>query len=82
MTTQPQQPNHIQHDYYPDGEIELIDLLRVLWKWKWMIILTTFVCMLAAGVVSFMMPKIYSKFKLFSENIFCNIINKLVVYPL
>ncbi len=59
MTTQPQQPNPIQHDYYPDDEIELIDYLRVLWKWKWMIIMITFVCMVAAGVVSFMMPKIY-----------------------
>jgi uncharacterized protein involved in exopolysaccharide biosynthesis len=57
MTTQQQNP--AQDNYYPDNEIELIDLLLVLWKWKWMIILTTFVCMLAAGVFSSMMPKIY-----------------------
>ncbi|MBW2741937.1 MAG: hypothetical protein JRE64_24525 [Deltaproteobacteria bacterium] len=59
MTIQHQQQNPTQDNYYPDDEIELIDLLRVLWKWKWMIILITFVCMLAAGVFSFMMPKIY-----------------------
>ncbi len=59
MTSQPQQPNPMQNNYYPDDEIELIDYLRVLWKWKWLIVLITFVCMLAAGVFSFMMPKIY-----------------------
>jgi len=60
MTIQPQQPNPMQNNYYyPDDEIELIDYLRVLWKWKWLIIMITFVCMVAAGVVSFMMPKIY-----------------------
>ena len=59
MTTQPQQPNPIQDNYYPDDEIELIDFLRVLWKRKWLIILITLVCMLAAGVASFVMPKIY-----------------------
>ena len=59
MTTHPQQQNSAQDNYYPDDEIELIDLLRVLWKWKWMIILITFVCMVAAGVFSLMMPKIY-----------------------
>ena len=62
MTIQPQQPNPIQHDYYPDDEIELIDYLRVLWKWKWMIVMITFVCMVAAWVVSFMMPKISKVF--------------------
>ena len=59
MTTHPQQQNSAQDNYYPDDEIELIDLLRVLWKWKWIIILITFGCMLAAGVFSFMVPKIY-----------------------
>jgi len=42
-----------------DDEIQLIDYLRVIWKWKWLIILGTFVCMGVAGVVSFNMPKIY-----------------------
>ena len=62
MTNQPQQQNSAQDNYYPDDEIELIDLLRVLWKWKWMIILITLVCMLAAGVASFVMPRIYKVF--------------------
>ena len=42
-----------------DDEIQLIDYLRVIWKWKWLIILGIFVCMVVAGVVSFNMPKIY-----------------------
>ena len=63
MTIQPQQPNPMQNNYYyPDDEIELIDYLRVLWKWKWLIIMITFVCMVAAGVVSFMMPKLSKVF--------------------
>jgi capsular polysaccharide biosynthesis protein len=59
MTAQPQQPNPTQNSCYHDDEIELIDYLRVLWKWKWLIILVTLVCMFVAAVVSFMMPKIY-----------------------
>ena len=42
-----------------DDEVQLIDYLRVIWKWKWLIILGTFLCMVVAGVVSFNMPKIY-----------------------
>ena len=42
-----------------DDEIQLIDYLRVIWKWKWLIILGTLVCMVVAGVVSFNMPKVY-----------------------
>ena len=62
MTSQPQQQNSAQDNYYPEDEIALIDLLRVLWKWKWMIIMITFVCMVAAGVFSFMMPKLSKVF--------------------
>ena len=32
MTAHSQQQNFAQDNYYPDDEIELIDLLRVLWK--------------------------------------------------
>jgi len=42
-----------------EDEVQLIDYLRVIWKWKWLIILGTFGCMVVAGVVSFNMPKIY-----------------------
>ena len=44
----------------PEDEIELIDLLRVIWKWKNLIIGGTLVCALAAAIISFAMPKIYS----------------------
>jgi len=42
-----------------DDEVQLIDYLRVIWRWKWLIILGTFVCMVVAAVISFNMPKIY-----------------------
>ena len=44
---------------YPKDEIELIDLLRVIWKWKYLIIGGTLVCAVAALVISTIMPKIY-----------------------
>jgi uncharacterized protein involved in exopolysaccharide biosynthesis len=44
----------------PEDEIELIDLLRVIWKWKYLIIGGTIVCALTAAIISFAMPKIYS----------------------
>src|SRR5210317_1660825 len=44
---------------YPEDEIELIDLLRVIWKWKYLIIGGTLVCALAAMVISLIMPKIF-----------------------
>ncbi len=44
---------------YPEDEIELIDLLRVIWKWKYLIIGGTLVCAIAAMVISSIMPKIY-----------------------
>ena len=44
--------------HYED-EIELIDLLRVIWKWKYFIFLGTIICGLAAAIISFSMPKIY-----------------------
>jgi LPS O-antigen subunit length determinant protein (WzzB/FepE family) len=43
----------------PEDEIELIDLLRVIWKWKYLIIGGTLVCAIAAMVISSIMPKIY-----------------------
>jgi polysaccharide biosynthesis transport protein len=42
----------------PD-EINLMDYIYVIRKRKWIIILGTLICMAAAGVVSFSMPKIY-----------------------
>ena len=42
-----------------EDEIELIDLLRVIWKWKYLIIGGTVVCALAAVIISFYMQPIY-----------------------
>lgn len=42
-------------DDYED-EIELMDYLNVLWKKKWLIILPTLFCVIAAGVISFLLP--------------------------
>jgi hypothetical protein len=44
---------------HQEDEIELIDLLRVIWKWKYIIIGGTLVCALAAMVICSIMPKIY-----------------------
>ena len=44
---------------YPEDEIELIDLLRVIWKWKYLIMGGTLVCAIAAMVISSIIPKIY-----------------------
>ena len=40
-----------------EKDIKLIDLLNVLWKRKWLIILPTVLCALAAGVISFLLPR-------------------------
>ena len=43
----------------PGDEIEIIDLLRVIWKWKYLIIGGTVACALAAVMISFYMQPIY-----------------------
>ena len=48
-----------QYDPYED-EIELMDYLKVLWKWKYLILLGTLVCIVVAAIVSFNMTKVYS----------------------
>ena len=42
-----------------NDEIELMDLLVVLWGKKWLIIIGTLVCLIATGAVTFIMPRIY-----------------------
>jgi len=42
-----------------DEEVELMDYLRVIWKRKWLIIIPTFICMIIAGIVSFLLPPIW-----------------------
>ena len=44
----------------PEDEIDLIDLLRVIWKWKYLIFGGAIVCALVAAIISFILPKIYS----------------------
>jgi LPS O-antigen subunit length determinant protein (WzzB/FepE family) len=47
------------YDPYED-EIELMDYLKVLWRWKYLIFIGTLVCAITAAVVSLNMTKIYS----------------------
>ena len=54
-----QQPYPQNSQAYYEDEIKLIDYLRVLWKWKWLIIAGTLVCTVAAAVISLQMPRIY-----------------------
>jgi capsular polysaccharide biosynthesis protein len=42
-----------------ENELELIDLLNVIWKRKWLIIVATFVCVLLAAVISFLLPPVW-----------------------
>ena len=41
-------------------EIALIDILRIVWKWKYLVLVGTIVCGLIAAAISFNMRKIYS----------------------
>jgi len=60
MTDQPKQSNPDEHRYYPEDEIELIDILRVIWKWKILILLGTVFCGVLAAIISLNMEKVYS----------------------
>jgi chain length determinant protein (polysaccharide antigen chain regulator) len=54
----PTQTESHKIEHYED-EIELIDILRVIWKWKYLIIGGAIVCGLFAAITSFNMSKIY-----------------------
>lgn len=43
----------------PEEEVELYDYLKVIGKRKWLIIIGTLVCVLAAGLVSLRLSKVY-----------------------
>lgn len=43
-----------------ERDVELIDYLHVLWRWKWLIVVGTVACVLAAGLVTWRLPKTYS----------------------
>ncbi len=50
------QQNYPPHD---EDEINLMDLLRVLWKWKWLIVVGTLICTVAAALIIMQRPKVY-----------------------
>ncbi|MBC8434276.1 MAG: hypothetical protein H8D96_20395, partial [Desulfobacterales bacterium] len=55
MTDQPQQhePAHHRVEMHPEDEIELMDYLLVLWKWKYLILAGTFAFALTAAIINF-----------------------------
>lgn len=60
MTGQGNDRQQYRHEnHYEEDEINLIDLLRVIWKWKWLIIAGVVICVVTAAVISFRMPRIY-----------------------
>ncbi len=63
MTDQPQQTKPNDHRYYPEDEIELMDYLLVIWKWKYIILAGTLAFGLLAAIISFIIwkqqPKMY-----------------------
>ncbi len=46
-------------DHYQEDEINLIDLLLVLWRWKWFIALVPVVAAVGAGLFVFLQPRLY-----------------------
>jgi len=50
----------LEGDMEKDNTLELIDYLRVIWKWKLFILIVPIFCMTGAGVISYMLPKIYN----------------------
>ena len=40
-----------------ENEIELMDFLNIIWKRKWLIILSTLFLVITAGVISFLLPQ-------------------------
>jgi len=40
-----------------------------VWKWKWFIIIFTFLCAIGAGIISFGMPKIYEVFMIIEPGV-------------
>jgi len=47
----------VEKPVFAEKEIELIDYLNVLWKRKWLIIIPTFLLVVAVGIYSFLLPK-------------------------
>ena len=61
MTQQEPRQHPYPQNYPPyEDEINLIDYLMVLWKWKWMIIECTLICTIRAWMISLQMSKVDS----------------------
>jgi len=61
MTEKESNQHPYPQNYSPyEDEINLIDYLRVLWKWKWLIVGGTLICAIVAAVISLQVPKVYS----------------------
>ncbi len=58
MSEQQADTAYRQREQFED-EIELMDYLLVIWKWKYLIVAGTLICAVAAGVISFSMSKVY-----------------------
>ena len=52
------EPVRTQTDH-PDDEIELIDIFRIIWKWKYLIVGGIVACATAVFILNSMLPKIY-----------------------
>ncbi len=52
------QYRHYDPEQFED-EIELMDLLRVVWKWKYLVICGTILSLVVAALVSILVPKTY-----------------------
>jgi len=61
-----------------EDEIELIDYLRILWKWKWLIIGGTLLCILVASVYAFTRPVV----KMYKASVLIEIDPKAKLDPL
>jgi len=53
--TQETEETYPRRDQFED-EVELIDYLRTMWKWKWLIIGGTLLCTFAAAIYGFTRP--------------------------
>ena len=60
MNEDEQTPTETHTTEYHEDDIELIDILKVLWKWKYLVLVGTVICGLIAAIISFNMSKIYS----------------------
>jgi capsular polysaccharide biosynthesis protein len=52
-----------------EDSIELIELLSVVWRRRWFIIILTLACAVAAGIISFAMPKMYEVYMLIEPGV-------------